>query len=123
MVPPKSTLMISYVGYREVRMPLGNRRNVAVEMPEDTEYLDDVVVIGYGTQKKSDLTGSIASVDEDDIKNVPARTMAEALHGKVSGVMVSKNDGTPGSESFPQGWASVLWRTCTNCLTLRISCV
>lgn len=79
MVPPKSTLMISYVGYREVRMPLGNRRNVTVEMPEDTEYLDDVVVIGYGTQKKSDLTGSIASVDEDDIKNVPARTMAEAL--------------------------------------------
>ncbi len=99
MVPPKSTLMISYVGYREVRMPLGNRRNVTVEMPEDTEYLDDVVVIGYGTQKKSDLTGSIASVDEDDIKNVPARTMAEALQGKVSGVMVSKNDGTPGSES------------------------
>ena len=68
-----------------------------MEMAEDTEYLDDVVVVGYGTQKKSDLTGSIASVDAGDIRNVPARTMAEALQGKVSGVMVSKNDGTPGS--------------------------
>lgn len=99
MAPPKSTLMVSYVGYREVRMPMGSRRKVVIEMSEDTEYLDDVVVVGYGTQKKSDLTGSIASVDARDIRNVPARTMAEALQGKVSGVMVSKNDGTPGSES------------------------
>ncbi len=99
MVPPKSTLMVSYVGYRDGRYPLGDRRKVDVELEADTEYLDDVVVIGYGTQKKSDLTGSIASVTARDIKNLPARSMAEALQGKVAGVMVSKNDGKPGSTS------------------------
>lgn len=97
MVAPKSVLMISYVGYKEVRYPLGNRTDITVEMEEDTEYLDDVVVIGYGTQRKSDLTGSISSVDAKDIRNVPARSVSEALQGKVAGVMVSKNDGTPGS--------------------------
>lgn len=99
MAPPRPVLLISYVGYRDVRFPMGNRKNVTIEMEEDTEYLDDVVVIGYGTQKKSDLTGSIASVSSKDIRNVPARSMAEALQGKVAGVMVSKNDGTPGSTS------------------------
>ena len=99
MAPPRPVLMISYVGYRDVRYPMGNRKKVTIEMEEDTEYLDDVVVIGYGTQKKSDLTGSIASVDSKDIRNLPARSMAEALQGKVAGVMVSKNDGTPGSTS------------------------
>lgn len=97
MAPPKSVLLISYVGYREVRYPVGTRRKVNVEMEEDTEYLDDVVVIGYGTQKKSDLTGSVASVDARDIKDLPARSVSEALQGKVAGVMVSKNDGKPGS--------------------------
>ena len=97
MAAPKSVLMISYVGYKEVRYPLGNRTDITVEMEEDTEYLDDVVVIGYGTQRKSDLTGSISSVDAKDIRNVPARSVSEALQGKVAGVMVSKNDGTPGS--------------------------
>ena len=97
MAAPKSVLMISYVGYKEVRYPLGNRTDITVEMEEDTEYLDDVVVIGYGTQWKSDLTGSISSVDAKDIRNVPARSVSEALQGKVAGVMVSKNDGTPGS--------------------------
>lgn len=99
MAPPKSVLMISYVGYRDVRYPIGNRKTISVEMEEDTEYLDDVVVIGYGTQKKSDLTGSIASVTSKDIRDIPARSMAEALQGKVAGVMVSKNDGKPGSTS------------------------
>ena len=97
MAPPKSVLLISYVRYREVRYPVGTRRKVNVEMEEDTEYLDDVVVIGYGTQKKSDLTGSVASVDARDIKDLPARSVSEALQGKVAGVMVSKNDGKPGS--------------------------
>lgn len=97
MAPPKSVLLISYVRYREVRYPVGTRCKVNVEMEEDTEYLDDVVVIGYGTQKKPDLTGSVASVDARDIKDLPARSVSEALQGKVAGVMVSKNDGKPGS--------------------------
>ena len=82
MASPRPVLMISYVGYRDVRYPMGNRKKVTIEMEEDTEYLDDVVVIGYGTQKKSDLTGSIASVDSKDIRNLPARSMAEALQGR-----------------------------------------
>lgn len=98
-VSPKSVLLISYVGFRDMRLPVLARKKLNVILEMDTEFLDDVVVVGYGTQKKSDLTGSIASVDAKDIRNVPARSMAEALQGKVAGVMVSKNDGTPGSSS------------------------
>ena len=98
-VSPKSVLLISYVGFRDMRLPVLARKKLNVILEIDTEFLDDVVVVGYGTQKKSDLTGSIASVDAKYIRNVPARSMAEALQGKVAGVMVSKNDGTPGSSS------------------------
>lgn len=98
-VSPKSVLLISYIGFRDMRLPVLGRKRLSVVLEADTEYLDDVVVVGYGTQKKSDLTGSIASVDSKDIRNVPARSMAEALQGKVAGVMVSKTDGKPGSSS------------------------
>ena len=98
-VPARSTLLVTYVGYKSMRLPVLNRTELEIVLEEEAERLDNVVVVGYGTQAKSDLTGSIASIKASDIKNTPARSVAEALQGKVAGVMVTKTSGKPGASS------------------------
>ncbi len=88
-------LIISYVGYVTQRVNVGSRQNINVTLAEDVNALDDLVVIGYGVQKKSDLTGSVASVNSDDIKDLSTTDAAAALQGKVSGVSILMN-GAPG---------------------------
>lgn len=97
--PDNSILLVSYIGFKDMKIPVRNKEKVNIIMTENTELLKDVVVVGYGTERKSDLTGSIASVSSEDIKDIPAKSVAEALQGKVAGVMVSKTDGKPGSGS------------------------
>lgn len=98
-VAPGATLIVSYIGYKPVEIKIGSRNSYNIMLKEDTEVLEEVVVVGYGTQKKSDLTGSIASVKADDIKNIPAKSVQEALQGKVAGVMVNKSSGKAGEGS------------------------
>ena len=98
-VPARSTLLVSFLGYKSMKIPVLNRDHLKIVLEEESEQVDNVIVVGYGTQEKSDLTGSIASIKADDIKELPARSVAEALQGKVAGVMVSKTDGKPGSSS------------------------
>ncbi len=98
-VPARSTLLVSFLGYKSLKLPVLNRERLKIVLEEEAEQMEDVIVVGYGTQEKSDLTGSIASIKADDIKELPARSVAEALQGKVAGVMVSKTDGKPGSGS------------------------
>lgn len=99
-VPNKDAILVfSFIGYVTQEITVGSQRTIDVVLHDDTEVIDEVVVVGYGTQKKSDLTGSIASVKADDIKETPARSVAEALQGKVAGVMVSKNSGKPGENA------------------------
>lgn len=72
-VPPKGVLEISFIGYHTLELPVrSNQQNIVAVMEEETEQLDNVVIVGYGTQKKSDLTGSITSVKGDDIEDIPA---------------------------------------------------
>ena len=92
-------LVVSYVGYKEQQVKIGNRSNLEIVLQEDAEKLDEVVVVGYGTQKKSDLTGSIASIKASEIKNLPVNSVEEALQGKVAGVMVNKSNGSAGAGS------------------------
>ena len=91
-----ATLMITYIGYAPERVRVEGRNNINVTLREDAQSLNDVVVIGYGVQKKSDLTGSVASVKSDDIKNLSTTDAAAALQGKVSGINVLTN-ASPGS--------------------------
>ena len=98
-VPARSTLVITYVGFKSLRFPVLNRTELDIVLEEESERLDNVVVVGYGTQEKSDLTGSIASIKASDIKDTPARSVAEALQGKVAGVMVTKTSGKPGASA------------------------
>ncbi len=96
--PVGSTLNISYIGYKPYQETVTAGKNVyPVTLQEDVQSLDEVVVVGYGTQKRSELTGSITSVQADDIKDFSSKSLAESLSGMAAGVMVTKSEGTPGS--------------------------
>ena len=90
-----STLVISYIGYTTATVKVNGRDNIVVSLKEDSQTLSDVVVIGYGVQKKSDLTGAVASLKGDDIKNLSTSDAGAAMQGKVSGVQII-NTGSPG---------------------------
>lgn len=96
-VPPKATIIISYVGYAAQEVPVNGKTNIRVTLKEDTELLDEVVVIGYGTMKKSDMTGAISSVDVGELANRATTNPAEALQGKVAGVNIQKAGGYAGA--------------------------
>ena len=91
------TLEVSYVGYKTVEIIVSNYSPIAITLEEDTQLIDEVVVVGYGTQKRSELTGSITSVKGDQVSSRPAGSLAEALSGLAAGVMVSMTNNSPGN--------------------------
>ena len=97
-VPVGSSVEFSCIGYKSATLATGNAPVINVTLEEDSLFLDDVVVIGYGVQKKSDLTGAVASVRSESLKALSTTDAAAALQGKVSGVNVI-NNGAPGSGS------------------------
>ena len=102
-----ATLQISYIGYISEFVKVNGRNNITVVLKEDAQTLSDVVVIGYGVQKKSDLTGSVSSLKGDEIKNLSTSDAGAALQGKVSGVQII-NSGSPGggAEIHVRGYSS-----------------
>lgn len=97
-VSPEATLVFSYVGYTSKEIPVGNQTNIEVALSEDSEVLSEVVVVGYGSQKKVNLTGSVSQVKMDEIAgNRPVNSIADALMGNVPGLVLSGNSGEPGS--------------------------
>ncbi len=99
-VPTGSMLRVSFIGYKPYQENVTDEKvifNIVLE--EDVKSLDEVVVVGYGTQKRSELTGSISSVRAEDIEDFSSKSLAESLSGMAAGVMVTKSEGTPGSEA------------------------
>lgn len=96
-VPVNAILEVSYVGMHTQLIELNGRTTIQVEMEEDTEILEEVVVVGYGTMKKSDLTGALSQVTGDELKNLPVRSVSDALQGKTAGVTVTSTGGSPGT--------------------------
>ncbi|WP_396600652.1 SusC/RagA family TonB-linked outer membrane protein [Algibacter sp. R77976] len=92
----QNTLSISYIGYSTKEILVGNQTRINVSLEEDNK-LDEVVIIGYGTQRKSDLTGSVSSVSSEDITAVPVSRVDQALQGRASGVQVTQVSGMPGA--------------------------
>ncbi|MFZ4725434.1 MAG: carboxypeptidase-like regulatory domain-containing protein, partial [Paludibacter sp.] len=91
------TLVVSYIGMEKNEVPIrGEITNITLQNIDKS--LDEVVVIGYGTQKKRDLTGSVASVGEKAMRDIPVSTAAEALTGKLTGVQVTTTEGSPDAE-------------------------
>ena len=96
---PNSVLNISYIGYLSKEIVVGNQKTINVVLLEDTKTLDEVVVIGYGTQKKADLTGSVANVSTDDLNTQSNTTIGQALQGKIAGVDIVSQGGAPGGST------------------------
>jgi TonB-dependent starch-binding outer membrane protein SusC len=99
IIIPLGTDLLSYsfVGYLEQTVSIGNQSTINVYLKEDILEMDEVIVVGYGTQRKSDVTGSITSVSGESLQNLPSARADEAMQGKAAGVMVLQNSGQPGS--------------------------
>ena len=92
-------LVFSYVGYINQSLAVGNQKNIRVIMEEKSKDLEEVIVVGYGTQKKSDLTGSVVTVRADEMNSVPTTSVAEMLRGQAAGLVVTQNSDRPGGGS------------------------
>lgn len=92
-----SVLIFSYIGYRTVEVTVGNQTQINMALQEDTELLDEVVVVGYGVQNKRDVTGSIAKVDGGDLMSNPTSSFDAALQGRAAGVQVTQTSGMAGA--------------------------
>ncbi len=107
-VPAGAILNVSFVGYKSVTAVVGNQTVLNFTLEEDTEFLEETVVIGYGVQRKSDVTGSVASVRGADLQNRSTSDAANALMGKAAGVQILSASGAPGagSEIRVRGYSS-----------------
>jgi len=93
-----AVLVVSYIGFVTQEINVAGKKSINVVLLPNLESLDEVVVIGYGTAKKSDLTGSVVSIGGDDLKKQPVSNVAEALTGRMAGVQVTSTEGSPDAE-------------------------
>lgn len=91
------TLVFSYLGYKDQEIFVGKGNSASPAMVDDSKILDDVVIVGYGTVKKSDLTGSVVSIKPDELKKVPTANIMESVQGKVAGVDITRTSGEAGA--------------------------
>lgn len=96
-VATDGVLVFSYVGMTTVEIAVGDQQEINVSLQLDSQSLEEVVVVGYGTAKKSDITGSVSSVSGDEIARLPVASVDNAIQGRASGVFVSTPSGTPGA--------------------------
>lgn len=98
-VPANGVLEVSYIGYKPQTIPVNNRTSILIAMQEDTEMLEELVVIGYGTVRKDDATGSVTAIKPDNINKGLVTNAQDMLTGKIAGVNVVSSGGTPGGGS------------------------
>ncbi len=98
-IAPKGTITVSYVGYNTQDIAVDGRTVINVTMKENAAVLDEVVVVGYGQMKRSDLTGSVVSVGEDAVKKSISTSIDQVLQGRAAGVQIQANSGTPGAST------------------------
>jgi len=98
-VKKDAKLLFSFVGYINQTVNVDGRTTINVSLKEDSKTLDEVVVVGYGTAKKSDVTGSIASINEKTLKEVPVSNIAQAMQGRIAGVQIQQTSTRPGGTS------------------------
>lgn len=96
-IPENSVLIFSFIGFLKEEIPVGNSTEIDVTLYPDIMSLSEVVVVGYGTQKRGDVTAAIGTVSAEEIEDEPIVRIGQALQGKVAGLQVSQNSGTPGA--------------------------
>src|SRR5690349_16658802 len=92
------TLVFSFVGHRTREVSIGNQTTIDITMVEEATALNDIVVIGYGTARRKDLTGTVSSISAAQLEKIPVANAAEAITGRLPGVQVTTLDGSPGAE-------------------------
>lgn len=97
-VPAQSKLQFSYLGYETKIVEIGGKTNINVVLVEDNKVLEELVVVGYGTQRKEAVTGSVVSVKGDAMREIPAQNISQSLQGRVAGVEMSQTSSKPGAE-------------------------
>jgi TonB-linked SusC/RagA family outer membrane protein len=95
---PKAILSFSFIGFKTRDISVEGKSKVDVTLSEDSNNLNEVIVVGYGTTKKSDLTGAVSTLSGNDMRKIPVANVAEALTGRVAGVQVTSSEGSPDSE-------------------------
>lgn len=103
-------MIVSYVGYTTKTVKIGNQSTIKIVLIEDTKTLDEVVVIGYGTQKKSDVSGSVTSVSGDKLSKIPTANAEMALQGMAPGLSVNFGSGVAGSSATLQVRGVTSWK-------------
>lgn len=98
-VSPNAVLLITYIGYINQEITVGNQTSLRITLLEDSQALDEVVVVGYGTQKKVNLTGSVSSISANDISSIPVSNISNAMAGRMPGVFSFNSSGLPGASS------------------------
>lgn len=98
VVPDDGILEVSYIGYVPVEIPVRGKGTINIKMHQEVSALNQLVVVGYGTQKKGDLTGAITSISNEDLVAFPAATAVQALEGRAAGVAVQSVNGAPGAD-------------------------
>lgn len=101
-LPSNGIIVISFIGYKTQEIPVSGKKQVEIILKEDTEMLDEVVVVGYGQMKRSDLTGSVVSVNDQAIKKSVPTSIDQVLQGRAAGVQIQANSGTPGASTSIQ---------------------
>lgn len=96
-VPSNATLRFSFMGYEAQQISVNGRTQINVVMQDDAEALSEVVVVGYGTQRKEAVTGSVSSIGGEELREVPSANISEALQGRLPGVQLSQTSSQPGS--------------------------
>lgn len=94
----KATVIISYIGMKTQEIALNGQKKINVTLSDDAKALEEVIVIGYGTAKKKDITGSVATVGADALAAIPVSSAAEAMTGKLAGVQITSTEGSPDAE-------------------------
>ncbi len=95
----KSVLIVSFFGMETKEVTVGKQKVIEIQLLSDVENLQEVVVVGYGTQRKSDITGAVGSVSEAQLRERPAASLNQALAGRIAGVQVNSNSGRPGGQT------------------------
>jgi TonB-linked SusC/RagA family outer membrane protein len=99
-VPENATLIFSFVGMETQEVPVSGRTTINIAMAEESVGLEDLIVVGYGVQKKVNVVGSVSSIQGDEIKSVPAVSAAAAISGRLAGVTVLQTSGEPGTDAY-----------------------
>ena len=96
---PSQSLVISFLGYKDMILSIGTKTNFKIVLEEDSEKLDEVVVVGYATQKKVNLTGSVSSVSAKDIQDIPVANTTTLLQGRLPGLVLTQNGAQAGNDN------------------------